>query len=247
MKAPTIHPLFYGVIILRALMCGAQNNSYNVPSLLASTPDPRTPEENVATGAMSPRPSSQAATTPLPSAVRSTSKPNPLPDLTPSSVATPVGVLDTRNCIPLMMLTGGLILICLILLLSTSMLTCKVCQMSKRIRMLGSDFAKQMESNGKYKSNLETEAKETSMLLTDLNETQKEVDRSGPKEEDVKVRENGEKGEGKQEAEEAAKSEEAADVTPVDDSSCLTQQKPGDANASVAASPDGTEKQKDVV
>lgn len=247
MKAPTFHPLFYSLIMLRALVCGAQNNSYNVPALLATTPDPRTPKENVAASAMSPRPSSQAATTPLPSAVRSTSKPNPLPDLMPSRAAAPVGVLDTHKCIPLVILTGSLILICLILLLSTSMLTCKVYQMSKRIRMLGSDFAKQMESDGKYKGNLETEAKETSMLLTDLNETRKKVDHSVPKEEDVKVCENGEKGEGKQEAEEAAKSEEAADVTPVDDSSCLTQQKSGDANASTAASPDGTEKQKDVV
>ncbi|XP_077360980.1 uncharacterized protein LOC144006147 [Festucalex cinctus] len=232
MKAPAIRPLLFGIIILRALMCEAQNNS---------TSDLRTPKENASVSAISPGQSSRAVTTQLTSAVGSTSKSNPSPDSTPSSTASPVGVSDTSNkCIALVMLTGGLILVCFVLLLSTLMLTCKVCQMSKRIGMLASEPAKRTESDGKYKSNSETEAKENSMLLTDLSQTQEQVDHRGPEEESVKVRENGEKGEGKEK--EAAESEEAADVTPVDDSTCLTQQKDGEA-----PSPDGNEEQKHLV
>ncbi|XP_061558798.1 uncharacterized protein LOC133416136 [Phycodurus eques] len=237
-------PLLYAVIILRALLCGAQNNTSTVSTALAATP----PEETSSAGAISPVPTSPAATPRLTSAVRSASKRNPLPDSTPSGAAAPVGVLDRRE---LLMLTGGLVLVCVILLLSTLMLICKVCQMSKRNKMLGGDAAKPTASDGKYKGNAETEAQETSMLLTNLSKTQEEVDRSdNPKEEGQKVRENGETGEGKQEAEEICKSQEAADVTPVDDSSFVTQQKDVDgpsANAAAAPSPDATEEPKNLV
>ncbi|XP_061659585.1 uncharacterized protein LOC133491892 isoform X2 [Syngnathoides biaculeatus] len=218
MKGPAIRLLLCGVILLGGLLCGAQNNSSTVSSVWLST----RPKENSSASTNSPVLTTPAATPRLTSAVWSTSKRN----TTPSDAAPPVGVLDRRE---LLVLTGGLVLVCVILLLSTLMLTCKVCQMSRHIKMLAGDSVKLTASKGQHKSNPETDAKETSMVLTNLSKTQEEVDRRNSREEGQKVHENGETEDGKQEAEEEKHL----------DAPC--------ANASAAPSPGATEEQKNVV
>lgn len=118
-----------------------------------------------------------------------------------------------------LVVVGGLILACTFLLISTLVLAVKVCQLSRRVRMLSghSDLmsaATNWKENSKKKENKsKTDAKETTELMADFNQTRDktgdastEPDTENRKEEKEKVCENGveqkEKGASNEEAKE---------------------------------------------
>ncbi|XP_070838697.1 uncharacterized protein [Chaetodon trifascialis] len=114
------------------------------------------------------------------------------------------------------MVVGGLIIVCTILLLSTLLLACKVCQLSSRIKALSSNT--ELISSTEYwtgtakknKSEPETEPKETSVLMGDISQTQQEMG-NGATEEGGKVNKERQMGEeDKKEVGDTAKSEEAS-------------------------------------
>lgn len=85
----------------------------------------------------------------------------------------------------LYMASGGLILLCTVLLLSTLVMTWKVRHLSRRLKALSSNA--DLISNCEYwmgtarksKSKSETEAKETGLLMTGLGQTQEDVGAGG--------------------------------------------------------------------
>lgn len=92
------------------------------------------------------------------------------------------------------MVAGGLILACTILLISTLLLAWKVCQLSRRLKMLSghSDLmipAKYWKDNNKS----DADAKETAVLMGVLNQTRDEAGDggNGPDTEKEEVNENG--------------------------------------------------------
>lgn len=132
-----------------------------------------------------------------------------------AAAATPLK-FNFKECLPLYVVAGGLILACLILLFSTLLLACKVCQLNRRLKTLSSDS--DMISNCAYKmqtfnentNKSEPEAKETSILMADIDQTQRGVGNGATKEEGGKVNEGGQVGEEKKEADGTADSEEAS-------------------------------------
>ncbi|XP_054611452.1 uncharacterized protein LOC129169247 [Dunckerocampus dactyliophorus] len=225
MKGPTILSVL-SVLILRALLCGAQNKSSSLPAF--------TQGEKASSRATSPDPTSSPATSHL--ALHLTSA---------ASSTAPVSMLERKECLPLLMLAAGLSLVCALLLLSTFTLTCKVCQMSRRINVLATKSLSCTQSAGGNKRNLEMDAKEAGMLLARLEGG----DMSGPQAEREKVQENEEKGEEKQkdaeekqkDAEEKQKdAEETKEAAKVDESAFPKQQK-GEENTSDDPSSHGTE------
>ncbi|XP_061752495.1 uncharacterized protein LOC133550548 [Nerophis ophidion] len=210
MKTPAILPLVFSVMILRALLSEAQNNSSTFPALSSLTP-----RETPSTSTFSPDPTSPTSHLNSKLKLRMTPVSSRSPDLTSGgpSVDTPVAMFDRKECFPVLMLTTGLFLLSAVLLLSTLTLAFKVCQMSRRIKMLGSKSEHWMESAGRDKSNSETDRKETSMLLADMSRPQEEVDDHSPKEE-----------KGEEEQKDAEETEETADVTQVDGSAFPKQQ-----------------------
>ncbi|XP_020485918.2 uncharacterized protein [Labrus bergylta] len=147
------------------------------------------------------------------------------------------------DCRQVLMASGGLIILCVILLLSVFFLAWKVCRLSRRIKELSSNAdlistsEYWMESAKKNKSKSETEPKETTVLMSDMSQT-KEERANGTTEEE------GEK-ENKTEEGDATKSEEAA-ATPV--AVCASSEPKEEAiEATAAPSPEGTEEPKDVV
>lgn len=95
---------------------------------------------------------------------------------------TSTGVTDAPNLLDMLlkkeglvlMVTGGLIIACTMLLVSTLLLSCKVCQLSRRLKALGSnvDLISNTEywtgTNKKNKGNSEEEPRATTMLMADL-------------------------------------------------------------------------------
>lgn len=96
---------------------------------------------------------------------------------------TSTGVTDAPNlldmflkkeCHQVLMVTGGLIIACTMLLVSTLLLSYKVCQLSRRLKALGSNV--DLISNTDYwtgtdkknKGNSEEEPRATTMLMADL-------------------------------------------------------------------------------
>ncbi|XP_068585598.1 uncharacterized protein [Cebidichthys violaceus] len=150
--------------------------------------------------------------------------PGPQPTTTSTSTTTtttPIDMYYRKECLPVFLVAGGLIIACIILLLSTLLLMCKVCQLSNRVKMLSdnSDLISTSEywigTAKKSKSAPETEAKETTVLMADINQAQEDVGNGAAKEEAVKVKEDGQTGEeDKKEVGNTAKSEEAS-TTPV--------------------------------
>ncbi|KAL3042285.1 hypothetical protein OYC64_020264 [Pagothenia borchgrevinki] len=161
-----------------------------------------------------------------------------------------------RECLPLFMVSGGLIIACTILLVSTLLLIWKVCQQSRRIKALSSNA--DLISTSEYwmgtakrnKSASELEAKENTVLMSDIGQTQEEMGNGTTEEEGGKVKEDGPKEEKKKE-EETAKSEEvlAGPVT-VAEKASKPQEEATDSKSTEAASASnckGTEEPKDKV
>lgn len=100
-----------------------------------------------------------------------------------TTTATP-SIINVKGCLPVLLLTGGLIICCTILLISTLMLTCRVCHLSRRIKALrssnddlisNSDYWTGTAKRNKGKSE-KPEDKEASVLLGDVSQVQEETD-----------------------------------------------------------------------
>ncbi|XP_033970341.1 uncharacterized protein DDB_G0284459-like [Trematomus bernacchii] len=173
---------------------------------------------------------------------------------TTTSTTTPFNMY--RECLPLFMVSGGLIIACTILLVSTLLLIWKVCQQSRRIKALSSNA--DLFSTSEYwmgtakrnKSASEPEAKENTVLMSDIGQTQEEMGNGTTEEEGGKVKEDGPKEEKKKE-EETAKSEEvSAGPVTVAEKASKPQEEATDSKSTEAASASnckGTEEPKDKV
>ncbi|XP_070699907.1 uncharacterized protein [Pempheris klunzingeri] len=172
---------------------------------------------------------------------------------------TPKMIFYLKECLPVLMVTGGLIIACTILLVSTFLLTWKVCQLSKQIKALGSsgDLISTSEywigTAKKNKSKSETEAKETSILMDDMSQMQEEMG-NGTTEEGGKLNEDGQTGEEKKTEDGNTGNNEEASSTPVtaagSSSSSRPQEDATDSQATkavAAASSGGKDEPKDVV
>lgn len=115
----------------------------------------------------------------------------------------------------LLMVAGGLILACTILLISTLLLACKVCQLSRRLKMLCVHSDPVVPTKyGKDNNKSDADAKETVVLMDDLNQTHDEAgdggngpDAESKGEGKEEVRENG-----VEQRENAAKNEEVKET-----------------------------------
>lgn len=117
------------------------------------------------------------------SASRGTS-PGTSPGTNPGISATTC-LFNMKECPLVFFLIGGLIICCTILLISTLMLTCHVCHLSRRIKALSSSDDDDLISNSDYwtgtaKRNKgkseKPEDKEASVLLGDISQAQDETD-----------------------------------------------------------------------
>ncbi|XP_032390302.1 uncharacterized protein LOC116700938 [Etheostoma spectabile] len=248
-----------GLFFLCALLCGAQTSSetattydyaVNTFELSISSAFSATLSTDETTNVASTTPD---ATTPSPeSKSQSTSR-------SPDTESPTIPIFNfSKKCIPELMVSGGLIIACAILLVCIVALTWKVCQLSRHVKMLSSN-ADLISTNdywmGTAKKNKETEAEETTVLMSDINPTMEEMGNGTTKEEGGKAKEDGqtEQEDKKEVGDTSAKSEDAS-ATPVtvDEkaASSKPQEEPIDAqstNAVAASSSEGTEEPKDGV
>ncbi|XP_041808873.1 uncharacterized protein LOC121617723 [Chelmon rostratus] len=161
----------------------------------------------------------------------------------------PNNMFYRKDCLPVLMVAGGLIIVCTILLLSTLLLACRVCQLSGRIKALSSN--PDLISTSQYwvgtakknKNKPDTEPKETSVLIADVSQTRQE--NGATEEEEGKVNEEGQTGEeDKKEVGDTGKSEEASAP---EDSSSSKPQDSQPTKAEAASTSESTEETKDVV
>ncbi|CAB1420514.1 unnamed protein product [Pleuronectes platessa] len=198
--------LFYCLEILAARLCGADGTKENTTSLstaqssisASTSPDLITAETSEASSLRS---SETFTTVSVLSSSRSpaaTSVPPPKTTTTSTTVAPHWGTYR-RECHALYLVSGGLIIVCTVLLVSSLMLTCKVRHLSRRLQALSGDA--DLISNSEFwmgsarrnKSRSGPEAKETKVLMTDFSQTQ-ESDGAN-KEEGRKVSVDGQTGE----------------------------------------------------
>lgn len=166
------------------------------------------------------------------------------------------------ECLRELVVAGGLIILCAVLLISTVSLTCKVCQLSRHIKNLKRRDSEPISNSGmgtpmKEKNKSETEAIETTVLMADVSQTQEEVGNSGTKEEEEKVINDGQMREenGKEPRDTAQTStgeneKEKLVISDENPSSPNLQEETADsqsAKAVAASSSEGTEEPKDVV
>ncbi|KAK2828709.1 hypothetical protein Q5P01_019743 [Channa striata] len=169
-----------------------------------------------------------------------------------------------KECLTVFMVCGGLALACTILLVLTLVLACRVCQLRRRLKAVGSnndlitttEYCLRSAMVDENKS--EPEAKETSMLMSDLGQTQEDVGNGTAKEDGGN--EGGQMGEeNKKEVEGAAGSDGASTgdnkvETPVivAENSSSPQPQEDTTNSQLtsveaASSSEGTEESKDLV
>lgn len=158
------------------------------------------------------------------------------------------------------MVAGGLFIACIILLVSTLLLACKVCQLSRQIKALSSNSdlistsAYWTGTAKKNKGKSETEAQETCILMADLNQMQEEKSNGTTNKEGRKVNEDGKIGEeDEKEVGDAANTEDAS-TTPAavaeNSSSAKPQEEATDSQSTkavAASSSEETEEPKDMV
>lgn len=255
--------LLYCIEILAPLSCGAQSvpgpnttefwNGHS-PSTFTASATPSVVDPTSVPITMSVANSQPPTTVSRDSSTRSAS---PTPGRQPTT--TPIGMFQRKECLPVFMVAGGLIIACTILLVSTLLLIWKVCQLSRRIKMLSSnsDLISTSEywigTAKKNKSTPETGAKETTVLMTDICQTQEEMGNGTAKEEVEEVNEEGQTGEeNEKEVGDTAKSEEEASTPPVAENASTSkpQEEATDSQstkASAATSSEATEEPKDVV
>ncbi|XP_071395734.1 serine-rich adhesin for platelets-like [Centroberyx affinis] len=156
-------------------------------------------------------------------------------------------MFDRRFGLILLMVAGGLIILCTILLVSTVVLTWKVCHMSRHIHS-DADLISNSEywmgtaqRNGKKS---ETEAKETAVLMSHFSQTQEEMSASAAKDEGGEGNKDGRAGEetlenGKEEGDTANADQASASGTGMDTTPST--------KATAASASEGSEEPKDVV
>lgn len=198
--------LLYIVQILSAQLCAADNSVSSLETLL---PDTNTTEaSSLISNESTPTvkvPSSTPGSSPS-HVQQSTTAATTTTTSTSTSTAT-----DAKNifgleffqteCLRCLIVTAGLILACTILLISTLILACKVCQLSRHLKMLNSNI--DLISTSEYKvgtakkdkDKCEPEVNETSMLMADTSQTQEDVGNGITKEEEGKVNEDKQLGE----------------------------------------------------
>ncbi|XP_073335963.1 uncharacterized protein [Pagrus major] len=250
--------------ILGTLLCGAEPNTASpAPGLSIDIPETTNPI-TTSISVLSTTSVSTTQATKLTSTQSAKTVSDPFKSYCPPSTAqestTFVDMIFKEESLPLLMVTGGLMIVCTILLLSTLLLSCKVCRLSRRIKVLSSNA--DMISNSEYwmgtakgdKGKSEEEPKETTVLMADVNQTQEEVGSGATKEEGKKVNVDEQMEEEKKREEgDTAKTEEAstAPVAAAENSSpSELQEEATDSQpdkAAAASTSEGTEEAKDVV
>lgn len=122
------------------------------------------------------------------------------------------------ECRDLYILSGVLLLICVLFMILTLILLCKVCKLKRRLRTDGepvsnNEYWMETENKAKSKPDSERAAKETTMLMAELTPAQGETNNGTIKEDGEKVKED-EKTPEEKVVGDAANSEEAS-ATPV--------------------------------
>ncbi|KAK5858994.1 hypothetical protein PBY51_003093 [Eleginops maclovinus] len=172
-----------------------------------------------------------------------------------TTTTSPAFIIYRKECLPLLIVSGGLIIACTILLVSTLLLIWKVCQLSRCIKMLSSNTdlistsEYRMGTAKRNKNASELEAKENTVLMSDIGQTQEDLVNGTTKEDSENVKEDGQKEEKKKE--EIAKSEEAsADTVTIVENASKPQEEATDSKSTEAAPTSnckGTEEPKDDV
>nr|XP_046267609.1 mucin-5AC [Scatophagus argus] len=250
--------LLYGTEILSAVLCGTENpttstaglNSSGKTEVQSATMLVTVPTSSFTSPRSTPKISSSMTTrSPTPPAQFSS---RPSTSSSPGSQPTTlIAYFYRKECLPILMVTGGLLIACTFLLLSTLLLACKVCQLSGRIKALRSNtdvMESFMESAKKDTSEPETEPKETNMQMTDFSQTQEETGNGTTVEEGGTVNENNNKEVGD------ADNSEATSAAPVsiaqDVSSSKLQEEATNSQPTTAveaSTSEGTEEPTDVV
>lgn len=181
--------LLYCVEILGTLLCRAQNSTESLTTDSDSSFDQKNVTMNhpITSGDMPE--SGHVVTSVLPTAVShfSITKPTPIPN--PKAIM-PNILFSWREYFSIFLVTGGLIIACTILLVSTVLLSWKVCQLSRRIKALSSNV--ELISNSDYwmgsakrmKRKSEAGPAESNVLMVDLGEAQWKTDKEGAAEEE---------------------------------------------------------------
>lgn len=165
--------------ILSVVLCDNQTaaesqNDVNNTISETSTDPPSAPAETSAfTGIQLPVGTSLATRTRTSASATASTTPSTTP-----------GFINVKECLPILLVTGGLIICCTILLISTLILTCHVCHLSRQIKALSSsdddlisnlDYWTGTAKRNKDKSE-KPEDKEASVLLGDISQAQDEMD-----------------------------------------------------------------------
>lgn len=191
---------------------------------------------------------------PDPNPIKTTTKTTTKPTTTTTKTISHSDIFSIKECRLVLFVSAGLIIACAILLISTLFLAWRTCHLSRLLRTLSTNG--DLISNSEYwmgtarsgKSKPETEAKETTVLMSDLSQTQEAMGNGTTNEDGGKVKEDGQKGEEK-EAGDSANSEQQAAAA--EDSSSSKPQEEADnsqsAKAAAASSSEGTEEPKDVL
>ncbi|XP_041657883.1 uncharacterized protein LOC121519137 [Cheilinus undulatus] len=187
--------------------------------------------------------------------------PDPYPSTSPTPTTTPPDdSFFKEECLQVFFVSGGLIILCAILLISTLILAWKVCSLNRRIKELSNNrdlvcTSEYWMEAGKDKNKSETQPSETTVLMSDLSQNKEETGNGTTKEEGEKAKKDEQTGEESKSKEDGAptKSEEAA-ATPAPVSESSTSSKPQEeagqskaADTAAAASSEGTGEAKDVV
>lgn len=165
-----------------------------------------------------------------------------------------------RECLQVFFVSGGLIILCAILLISTLILAWKVCSLHRRIKELSNNgdlvcTSEYWMEAGKDKNKSEQQPNETTVLMSDLSQNKEQIGDSTTKEEEEKMNKDEQTGEESKSKEDEAttKSEEAA-ATPAPVSESSASSKPQEeaeqskaTDAAAAAPSEGTGEAKDVV
>ncbi|XP_008282824.1 uncharacterized protein DDB_G0271670 [Stegastes partitus] len=213
-----------GVLLFIPGRTSADTDTQNVGNVTSSTSLPKSQQDfnttassvSDANSSMSSEPSSAVIEMSTSRSFPPSSGPKPATATTKTTTtisSSPNEIFQIKECRSALIVSAGLILACVIFLITTLFLACRTCQLSRRLKRLGANA--DLISNSEYwmgtakkdKSKSDTEGKETTVLMSDL--TQEEMNNGPTKEDGGKMKEDGQKGEEK-EAGDAANGEEVA-------------------------------------
>lgn len=253
------------VNIFRALTTSASNISPSVDSSISPT---STVSNTAATSNIYENRSLTSSEPKVTTNGQSTSKHTvsnpPIKPTYPNTSTKPKNNYFKQECLEVLMVAGGLIILCAILLISTLSLTCKVCQLNRRINRLKKNKDDDLISNSGYlmgtamknKSKSGTEAVETTILMADINQTQEEVGNSVTKEEEKVIKDGQTEAEDNKasgdtaEASAGENKKETLEIGGENPSSPNPQEEAADSQSAkgvAASSSQATEEPKDVV